>query len=445
MNKRSEAVSELRDIPPPETTTKPPLSTTRTRPRASASPDNRDVRASLLVFPACTQGFWTWLTGKPLPNQKRSRATPWSYLFVTLACLTLGVIVSACCLTAMTRAAFWTLPVLGFLLAYSLLLTAGSARVLHIVCAHHCLHRAFTGSLAGDRAVTEFIGLLIFMLPWDSFVEEHIGVHHSKKLATLEDSDVKMLLTLGFRPGMTRRKLWRKLAMTLFSPRFHWMFFKARLQWNFTAKATPLWRKAAAFLLHGGTLAGVIAACFACRTALPFWIYVMAWVAPLGPGFAISALAQWCTEHKWLRMEMQDPKAPYRVLLTRLTNGRFVGDAVPLSCRDIGFFPWLQAWGIWSARLVCVHIPVRIYLWVGDLVAHDFHHRKARDRDWPNAIYSREAAVAHPAPGDEPWTEVWNFQEAANSIFDVLEGLPAMTVSAGRLTQGESDAVFQGM
>ena len=45
-----------------------------------------DVRASYLRFPAWSQHFWTWQTGKALPGQKPLLRHTWSsYLAVTLA------------------------------------------------------------------------------------------------------------------------------------------------------------------------------------------------------------------------------------------------------------------------------------------------------------------------------------------------------------------------
>lgn len=412
--------------------------------RAGTNGRPQNARESMQAFPEWTQPFWTWLTGCALPGEKRTNATPWTYLSVTFGLVLLGLTVAVASVAALSVWTRWS-PLALVTLFYAQLLAAGAFRTLHIVCAHHCIHRSFSGRLCTDRNVAELISVLIFMVPWEQYINDHVGVHHSKKLATQDDGDVRMLLDLGFRPGMTRRQYWRKLATSVVSPKFHWQFTMARLRWNVLSPETPRWRRAAAIAFHGSLALVAVGLSITLGSLFPLSLYLFAWIVPLGPLFAISALIQWCSEHKWLIVETAAPGMPYRVLLARLTNGRFVGDVLPGSRAELGWLPWLGHWILWWLRLLFVHLWVRLYLLCGDLPVHDYHHRHARDKKWVQALYSRADAVAHPSPGDEPWTEVWNLTNAINSIFDTLSSLPPLPNRQPRLSNSEKADVFQGM
>ena len=413
---------------------------------AAVASEKQNIRAAMQsYFPQWSQWFWTWLTGKALPGETPSKSTPATYLAATLTCLAVGMFLEGVTLAALMKAPWWETPVLLLLLFYWLLLTSGSMRVMHVVIGHHCVHRSFAEKLSTNQRVAEFISILILMVPWTRYVEDHVGIHHSKKLATLEDGDVKMLLNLGFHPGKTRKQYWRQLAMSIVSPRFHWMFLKARLQWNFLSQETPGWRRMAALGFQGSLLGLAVGVSATTHSLFPLTFYVVGWVMPLVPLFAISALVQWCSEHKWLLVETADETIPYKILLARLTNLRFVAAPLPGSLTQLGLLRGLGCWGSWAGRVIFVDLWVRLYLLCGDLPAHAYHHRYARDRRWPQSLQSCADAVANPKPGEEPWTEVWNLMDAINSVFDTLAVLPSLPHLETRLTTAEKSEVAQGM
>lgn len=118
------------------------------------------------------------------------------------------------------------------------------------------------------------------------------------------------------------------------------------------------------------------------------------------------------------------PAHPYKLVLGRLTFGRFVGE--PLPNRDLSRCARVWAWGRWCTRLLCLHIPTRLCVLVGDLCQHDWHHRHPRG-DWSNACYERQYDLAAGCPGwPEPYEALWGLDKAIDAVFTGLAALPPL-------------------
>ena len=116
-----------------------------------------------------------------------------------------------------------------------------------------------------------------------------------------------------------------------------------------------------------------------------------------------------------------------KLILGRLTFGRFVGD--PLPRYNLGLRPWIVAWAVWVTRLLLLHIPSRLCILPGDLCQHDWHHRFPRG-DWSNACYERGRDLAARCPGwPEPYREVWGLDNAIDLVFQGLASLPPLPKS----------------
>jgi hypothetical protein len=116
-----------------------------------------------------------------------------------------------------------------------------------------------------------------------------------------------------------------------------------------------------------------------------------------------------------------------KLVLARLTVGRFVGEPIPSSGLSLG--PWLWAWGRWLARLLLLHVPSRLCVLMGDLCQHDWHHRHPRG-DWSNAGYARQRDRAAGCPGwPEAYREVWGLGNAIDAVFEGLASLPPLPES----------------
>src|SRR5205807_1878563 len=108
------------------------------------------------------------------------------------------------------------------------------------------------------------------------------------------------------------------LVVTLFSPKFHYLFLAGRIKANmFTASPA---RRAAAWVFTL-VLIGTAVATGQVTTLL------LAWYFPITFLYHISALLQFVCEHRWLTQ--REPDEPAKVHLARLTVGRFLGAAFP--------------------------------------------------------------------------------------------------------------------
>src|SRR4051794_38181215 len=176
-----------------------------------------DVRATYLRFPAWTQHFWTWQTGKALPGQKPLLRHTWaSYLAVTLVVFLSGLAISTVAVALMFS--WWYVALL-----FGWLLTVAGERLMVLVIAHQALHRRFSGKPRSDRWWGEVVTVLSVFHTFRDFKEEHFDNHHRREVfATEADPPVQFLLDLGFRPGLSRAALWRRAWVVFLSPLFYW-------------------------------------------------------------------------------------------------------------------------------------------------------------------------------------------------------------------------------
>ncbi|MFX1740024.1 hypothetical protein PXJ20_32370 [Paraburkholderia sp. A1RI_3L] len=373
-----------------------------------------DVRASYLVFPGWTQHFWTWLTGKALPGQSPLfRHTWYSYLGVTLAVFFGGLTLSSLAVVYKPHGWWWAMLGAGWVLSLC------GARHMILVIAHQSIHRQFSGSEAGDRFWGELVTLLNSYQDAHAFKVEHFDAHHREHVfATLQDPPVQVILGLGFRPGMSRHRLWLRAFVVVLSPAFYLKGIADRLRCNVTSGT---WRRAG-FLLWA-----------AWWLSLPFWlrngaeVLLLAYVVPIVLLNQLSALLDKLGEHAWLTPP--DPAHGRRYHHVAASWARFCGYAVP--SRSLPFGRRLAAWVRWTAAMLLYHLPVRLMVVVGDLPNHDFHHRQPRTPDWMIAAYARQRDIDHGLPGAPGYVEVWGLAEAIDRMFRALSVTRADAVPKG--------------
>ncbi|TAK14723.1 MAG: hypothetical protein EPO32_00940 [Anaerolineae bacterium] len=390
---------------------------------------NSGVRESLLALPSFVQPLLTWVTGKP-PYGARSKHTPsnWFHLVSALAALFGGAFASWV-VVSMQITAILAVPIL--LLAW--MVTVSGARKLLIMISHQCVHGKFSGNKVLDRIVMELVSTTILVQDFQAYQADHVSIHHSKQLATLEDPDVKFLVTLGFLPGLQKAALWRRLWWTVVSPRFHRIFLQARLKANFIS--APSYRRFMSLVWWTAQLSLV--------SWLGLWSeYAIAWVFPLTILYHISALLQFTCEHRWL--QIRDPKQSGRWVLARLTAGRFMGEPAP----DQGWHgaKKVVAWLTWFGRMLFLHLPARVFVLMGDLPQHDHHHRHPESLTWVNAAYARQEDLEAGSPGwPEPYSEVWGLGNAIDHVFEVLSSLPPIDNKSSLATNADLADVMNGM
>jgi fatty acid desaturase len=181
------------------------------------------------------------------------------------------------------------------LLVLSWMVTVHGARKGQVVINHHAVHTNVTGQKRYDQMLAEVVSTLLLIQDYRGYFGDHVRVHHDpKQLATPADPDLQFLLLLGFRPGMRREALWRRLYWTLVSPRFHSLFLRARLKANYVT--APVYRR----IMAGCYAAAVVAGLALTGAWLP---WVVAWVVPVFPLYHVAALLQFICEHNWLQVQ----------------------------------------------------------------------------------------------------------------------------------------------
>ncbi|MEV4706157.1 fatty acid desaturase [Actinoplanes sp. NPDC049316] len=359
-----------------------------------------DVRATYLRFPAWTQHFWTWQTGKALPGQRPLLRHTWaSYLTVTLTVFLTGLAVSTVAVAAMFPY-WWVALLLGWTL------TVAGERVMVLVIAHQALHRRFSGKASLDAFWGEVVTVLSVYHTFRDFKEEHFDNHHRREIfATEADPPVQFLLDLGFRPGVPRRRQWRRAWTVFLSPVFYWRGFLGRA--GSTLKPGVGARRRIGFAVWLGWW-----------LSLPFWfphgtlVLVLAFVLPVILFAQLSALLDRLGEHEWLAPRV--PAYGHRFYTAANTAARFCGAPVP--ARSVPAGRRTLAWVRWTALTLGYHLPSRLLVVVGDLPNHDYHHRYPSTTEWTTAAYARQADI-DAGPEGPPYQETWGMGAAIDRVF----------------------------
>ncbi|HEY0532507.1 MAG TPA: hypothetical protein VGD29_13020 [Actinoplanes sp.] len=360
-----------------------------------------DVRATYLRFPAWTQHFWTWQTGKALPGQRPLIRHTWaSYLTLTLAAFFAGLTVSTLAVALMFP--LWYLALLA-----GWVVTVNGERLMVLVIAHQALHRRFSGDAGRDQFWGEAVTVLSVFHTFRDFKEEHFDNHHRREIfATEADPPVQFLIDLGFRPGLGRAALWRRAWVVFLSPVFYANGFAGRVGSNLKARGLRL----AGFAVWLGWW-----------LSTPFWlphgvlVLVLAFVLPVILFAQLSALLDRLGEHEWLAP--RNPEFGHRFYTAANTSARYCGSPVP--ARDLPLLARPAAWLRWVALTVFYHVPSRLLVVVGDLPNHDYHHRYPSTPRWTAAAYARQGDI-DTGPEGPPYREVWGMGAAIDRMFRSL-------------------------
>jgi fatty acid desaturase len=352
-------------------------------------------------FPVWSQQLITRVTGKAAPGQRVPRTVlpPLANVVATVvqwpAAVALGVLLYQI-----------SLP-LGVLCTPLIwLLSLNSLRRLQVVVAHHAVHREIVRSHRLSYAIQAVVSAMSLVHNWEDYFEDHVRGHHSRKVFTTpSDPDAAFLLQLGFRPGMSLPTLRRRLHRCVVSPRFHWLFLKARYLTNFTT--APAHRK---------IMALVVVACLAGTFFLmPAPIAVVLVLVPMFPLYHVSALLQFISEHNWLVTEHAPVSADD---YARRTRGRFCITALPRAGTSL--HRRITGWARWLIRVLVFVLPTRFGVLVGDLPAHDLHHLYPQEHDWTGSLWRRQDIIER---GDSKGMRDREFSTLTTAIDSVFVGM----------------------
>ena len=384
------------------------LSTLAAPPLVSAE-DTPDPRARMAArIPTILQPFLTWLTAKPAPGEAMTERAP--SRFVASALLW---IVAGCTMSFLSLVLHQYSMMVWVFLPVGLLATSCGLGIFQVVIFHHCSHGTVFRTREYNRRVGRLISALLLFKRFDDYQREHMLHHSPKKLLTEEDEFADFVLGMcGLAPGMSKRALWRRVAMCLFSPVFHLRFLQRRLRVSlFTGDRAHdycgriAW--SAMIIVAAGT------------NTLPE--FIVAWVLPLTVLLQMATVLRILCEHRFPEVDLIGIRD--RSFVCHATAGVFPGAFPPEAnaASPVGFFRWAKWWSV----LLTWHLFVRLFVLVGDAPCHDFHHRRPASRRWTGYIHARQQDLEANSPGFpmgyfENWGLLTAIDHNLNSLANTL-------------------------
>ncbi|SHN89884.1 hypothetical protein BHECKSOX_2489 [Bathymodiolus heckerae thiotrophic gill symbiont] len=343
--------------------------------------------------------FSTWLTGKSLSTQKPSISNHWYYY--------VGFVLSIFLIS------LW----LGFYnlsnyqnISIMLLSWAGlvfSSRRMAAVILHQSVHGRLSKNKAVDAVFGDLVTILMITQDFKTYQHDHCNVHHAPRtFATVNDPIVMFFTKLGIQPGLTKNKLYINFFTTIFSPLFHIKFFITRLRYNININRPTRSIFSIAYISLLVYLSYYISG-----NLLSLFI---AFIIPVAIFYQVSAFVEMCSEHAWFDSTPKSIAEREQDLYfyADISWGRFCGSQYP---NNKGYK--ILAW--YFSQL-CFHLPVRLFILVGDLPQHDYHHRKPLCLNWINATYNRQNSASNPEKDEPKYTEIWGLQNAINHVFNIM-------------------------
>ncbi|TMP26700.1 hypothetical protein CWB99_17720 [Pseudoalteromonas rubra] len=341
----------------------------------------------------------TWLTGKPCAGQKPLFKLHWIlYVAFVLAIFFLSYI-----------GGFYN-QVADQSIAIMLLCWAGlvfSTRRMAAVILHQSVHERLSGNGLFDKLLGDFVTLLMLTQDYETYKVDHCKIHHGPlTFATKYDPIVQFFSVFGIDLGAKKQNLYLNFFISIFSPIFHLSFFITRLGYNISAE------RSIRSLLSIAYIAALL--------AVPYYLtggfsaLFFAFIVPVVFLYQISAFIEICSEHAWFENNIKSTEDlledPY--FYSDISWGRFCGSKYP----EKGIISKLK----WYFVQLFYHLPVRLFILVGDLPQHDYHHRKPLCFDWVNARYNREKALYNLAEGEPEYIDIWGIHNAIEHVFGVV-------------------------
>lgn len=353
------------------------------------------VRESMNGLPAWTQRFLTWLTGHARDGQQPvillGPVTRLALVLLQAALLVAGM-------TVLMNSGSW---MVWMLLPFYWLVITGILRSLQLVYGHHAVHNAMSTHKGVNQACALLCTTLPLVMNENDYKETHLSHHRFNTFCTEEDDDSKFLMTLGFRPGRSRKRLWLQFLTSPVNPLFHYRFLSARFRSNFTA-ASATWPRRISSLLWVGLLALY-------GFSVGWLAFGLVIIVPLFFLYNFSALMNFMTEHSWMN---EEGSVQSREQYESKCWGRFCGQRYPEN-------ESVTAKTIWWLWMLFYHLPVRLFALVGDVTVHDVHHLYSypdNRLDWVYDIYRRQQLLNTDKRGMAS-RELWGLHKTIDSVF----------------------------
>ncbi|MFC0398249.1 fatty acid desaturase [Paraburkholderia rhizosphaerae] len=289
--------------------------------------------------------------------------------------------------------------------------TVSGARYIVATIIHHGVHHAVFRSRRANQIMCEILSTVLIVQPFDSYRKFHVHEHHGRAFSTMDDQDLAAIYTLGLTPGTPVATLKLRLAWQCISPLFHVRFLWGRVKCNLLS--APAYRVAMTVVWF--------AALIALANALSWPVFAVSIALPLTTLYQICSLLHLITEHAWvLRVAGQSVRDSH----IDNSHARFCGRMLPSP--QLTAAASLYAWTTWTLEHLLIHLPARLLIVQGSLIAHDWHHRSGADRRWPNAIQQREADVQKElANGACTYRDIWGVHHALHEVLQRISDAPA--------------------
>ncbi len=381
-----------------------------------------DPRETMRRLPRALQQPLSVFTGKALPGQRSRFWSPGFHLVAALTSMTAGVVVGS---AGLTLGRWWAL-----LLLPGWAMTLHGMRNLRMMIYHQCSHRNMFRRRLLDAVIGRLVAGVLIVQNFERYSREHVSDHHAAHHMTLRDPTVQaFLVSLDLQPGMTPRRMWRRVLAKTLSPRFHTAFATARLRsfWKGSARL----EKTVFVVAYGGTIAvtGVTGT----------WpVFLAVWLVPLLPLFQISNTLRLCVKHTFPPAGTTSRRG--RDYFASLTNAIFIGEPTPERSLPTG--RRLLAWARWTLRIALIHAPARYLVLTGDTVVHDFHHRYPSSKQWFDYIFARQRDIDAGHPGWAEYHEVWGLAPAITYVFESLSAADPEEYNLSRLRSVSKRELF---
>lgn len=331
-----------------------------------------------LSTPSIMQPFLTWLTACPIDGEvhKECRSTDCVKFSIIRIILSLIIYVVSCNFTGYIACAFYV---------SSVLIMTSSFGLLQVGVFHYCSHGTVFKSRNTNIMTGRIVSAICLLPSFDFYQKKHMR-HHSHEVLLAEEDEFSefVIKQCGLKPSTSKKVLWFRTLLSLFSPIFHLRFMITRILLA-TERANTL-------------LGKLTIACWFLSIALLittgyFYDFIKLFFVPLFVPFQITVVLRTLCEHHVPDNDLNIIRD--RSLPDHATRPVFAGCIPPSSY--LKGFKKLIAWAFWWLKMMTSHFLFRVIVLVGDAARHDLHHARPGNRDWANYMCDR---YAHRRPAE---------------------------------------------
>lgn len=323
-----------------------------------------------LSTPSIMQPFLTWLTACPIDGEihKECRSTDCVKYSIIKTILGLVFFFISCNIAGYIACTFYVISVLFMTSSFGL---------LQVGVFHYCSHGTVFKSRNTNIMVGRIVSAICLLPSFDFYQKKHMR-HHSHEVLLAEEDEFSefIIKQCRLKPGTSKKVLWSRTLLSLFSPMFHLRFMVTRILLatehanSLLGKMTIIfWFLSIAFLIATGY----------------FYDFIKLFFVPLFVPFQITVVLRTLCEHHVPDNDLKIVRD--RSLPDHATRPVFAGCIPPSNC--LKGSKRLIAWSLWWLKMMTSHFLFRVIVLVGDAARHDLHHARPGNRDWANYMCDR--------------------------------------------------------